>query len=972
MSSNWIKSLFPAPNRRPIRSHPRLQLLALEDRTVPATLSVVGTVATIDVDVMNEQVNISATGPGQVRVTSSASGLDDERSGITSYIITDSAAGAKVRFFDSSTHDYAAAFTVVFDNASDQISTVNFEGQSNFGTHDLDVSTYGSIATAGTFSPTTVYGLIQTTSGNITLTANQQAIPTSGTFQGVELYGSVRSVSGDIVIAGRAGDGGGSQVIPANGVFVGADQSIESTGSGSVTVTGTGGASTAAENNGVLISGEGLFQLSARIVSGGGDVTVVGTAGGVCDSGGNAGVVVRGRLAAGGMGALEVTGTGSTLSTGPGNYGVLVENGGLYSLGGNVVVTGAGLGSGLKVVSGHVGSPGNLLIIADTLDLSHVYTSSFIGGSFGGDSTVTLRPYTAGRAITLGTASSVTALGLSSTQLDYVSAGTLIIGAATAGDITVTADIVRAATNMQLINMQLISGGAISSGAGVGSINTGGGSLLFTAGSFQAARTSTDATASGTTFTSGTDLAIAIAGTTPDTGYTQLNVAGAVDLTGVDLVLSGAFVPTVGQSFTFVSATSRTGTFNGLADGATVVLNGVNLEIDYTPTSVLLTAVGAGTGASAGGPYSLNEGQALTLNAPAATGAVAYTWDVNGNGTFGDESGGTVSNGGRTVVFTAAQLATLGIADGPRMIGNLAVKVTDGLGVETTATTTLTVNNVAPTIAISGGNSVNQGATYTLTLGAANDPGVDTVTSYIVRWGDGTSDTFASAGPVTHVYPNGPGVYAIAVDLVDEDGTFTNRGNALSVTAIGTTPPPSAPAPLPTPASATGVGSDVVITDSDGTTRTLTPFAGYRGFVSVAVGDVNGDGIADIIVGSFSASSHIKVFDGKSGAEIASYFAYERFNGGVTVTLKETPGGGLQIVTEAGVGGGAHVKMFGAADFAETKSFLAYDDYSGDFQVTFGLREGRRTIETRAIVAGGVHIRIFAFDSLELLSSEIV
>ena len=147
----------------------------------------------------------------------------------------------------------------------------------------------------------------------------------------------------------------------------------------------------------------------------------------------------------------------------------------------------------------------------------------------------------------------------------------------------------------------------------------------------------------------------------------------------------------------------------------------------------------------------------------------------------------------------------------------------------------------------------------------------------------------------------------------------------------------------------------------------MTPFVGYRGFVSVAIGDVNGDGIADIIVGTFSASSHIKVFDGESGLVIASYFAHENFDGGVTVTVTD-----LQIVTKAGVGGGAHVKIFRSGDFTETKSFLAYDDFAGDFQVTFGLRKGQRTIEVRTIVASGVHIRIFAFDSLELLSSEIV
>ena len=93
----------------------------------------------------------------------------------------------------------------------------------------------------------------------------------------------------------------------------------------------------------------------------------------------------------------------------------------------------------------------------------------------------------------------------------------------------------------------------------------------------------------------------------------------------------------------------------------------------------------------------------------------------------------------------------------------------------------MTVNNVAPTIAISGAASVNEGSPYSLTLGAVTDPGTDTVTSYIVHWGDGSTDTYASNGVKTHTYADGPNTTAITVDLVDEDGTFLDRANALSV-----------------------------------------------------------------------------------------------------------------------------------------------------------------------------------------------
>ena len=52
----------------------------------------------------------------------------------------------------------------------------------------------------------------------------------------------------------------------------------------------------------------------------------------------------------------------------------------------------------------------------------------------------------------------------------------------------------------------------------------------------------------------------------------------------------------------------------------------------------------------------------------------------------------------------------------------------------------MTVDNVAPTIALSGNSNVDEGSTYTLTLGAITDPGTDTVTEYIVDWDDGNSD----------------------------------------------------------------------------------------------------------------------------------------------------------------------------------------------------------------------------------------
>lgn len=105
-----------------------------------------------------------------------------------------------------------------------------------------------------------------------------------------------------------------------------------------------------------------------------------------------------------------------------------------------------------------------------------------------------------------------------------------------------------------------------------------------------------------------------------------------------------------------------------------------------------------------------------------------------------------------------------------------------------TATAVIAVSNAAPAIAIGGASSVDEGSLYSLTLGAVTDPGADTVTSWVVHWGDGTSTAFGTNGVKTHIYADGSNRYAVAVELVDEDGTFVNRANTLSVTVANVAP----------------------------------------------------------------------------------------------------------------------------------------------------------------------------------------
>jgi len=92
-----------------------------------------------------------------------------------------------------------------------------------------------------------------------------------------------------------------------------------------------------------------------------------------------------------------------------------------------------------------------------------------------------------------------------------------------------------------------------------------------------------------------------------------------------------------------------------------------------------------------------------------------------------------------------------------------------------------------PIIVLAGDDSVFEGATYALMLGAVADAGADTVVEWIVRWGDGTTSTHDAGGEVTHVYANGEAPRTIVVALVDEDGTHDGAG-ALSLTVFDVAP----------------------------------------------------------------------------------------------------------------------------------------------------------------------------------------
>ena len=166
-----------------------------------------------------------------------------------------------------------------------------------------------------------------------------------------------------------------------------------------------------------------------------------------------------------------------------------------------------------------------------------------------------------------------------------------------------------------------------------------------------------------------------------------------------------------------------------------------------------------------------------------------------------------------------------------------------------------------------------------------------------------------------------------------------------------------------------GAGGGPVVVVLDGKTATAdapppplaTFFAfdpAFRGGVSVAAGDVDGDGRADAVVGAGGGGApHVKAFSVATGTptQKLSFFTFDpAFRGGVTVAAGDVDGDGItDVVTGAGRGGAPHVQSFRGTDLARTGSFFAAaaDDRNGVLLST--VNEGNGATTHLLTAAGG-------------------
>jgi VCBS repeat-containing protein len=526
---------------------------------------------------------------------------------------------------------------------------------------------------------------------------------------------------------------------------------------------------------------------------------------------------------------------GTTVSTVDGDIGVfdLDRNLTLTSMGPLTINSSSGSVGGvvkftvasndqLLTVNALVNGQSDCILAADKMSLQNSVSFPF--------GTLTLVPESAsdaGDAINLGSATDAAAntLELSSAELAEISAKTLKIGDAASGAITVSSTVTVASGT----NVTLTSGGAINFTSGSFVITNGGNLTLAPASSASVGihKSSTDVNVgTGTlSFANGTNLAIPINGTTVDTQYDQLNVNGNVNLTGVNLQLSGTYAPAIGDKFTIVnnalSSRTTTGTFTALSEGQvfSIVRGGTNVDLQITyhggdGNDVVLTAINVAPTlvVETNDPVTILEDD------------VQHTVNLSGI-----SAGGTRS---QTLTVTA-------ISSNPSLIPNPSVNYTPSNATGSisykpvadqngTAVITVTVQDNGGTAA--GSDSISQ--SFTVQVAEVNDPPVAN---------DDTASVAedSAAGVLVDVLAN------------DSKGPANESSQTLTITGVGTAAHGSVSIQngkvlyVPTQANYNGPDSFTYTITDNGTTSGAADPLSSTGTVNITVTEVNDPPIAN-------------------------------------------------------------------------------------------------------------------------------
>ncbi len=143
----------------------------------------------------------------------------------------------------------------------------------------------------------------------------------------------------------------------------------------------------------------------------------------------------------------------------------------------------------------------------------------------------------------------------------------------------------------------------------------------------------------------------------------------------------------------------------------------------------------------------------------------------------------------------------------------------------------------------------------------------------------------------------------------------------------------------------------------------------YRSGVNVAACDLTGNGVPEIITGTFPGGGpHVRIFDIKGEAVFGGgFFAYaSNFRGGVNVSCGDIDNDGKNdIITSPGISGGPHIKVFSPLGTMKQEVFagIHYDNAGAVVEVGDIDADGKQEIITASMGEDKSMVRIYGFNA---------
>ncbi len=269
-------------------------------------------------------------------------------------------------------------------------------------------------------------------------------------------------------------------------------------------------------------------------------------------------------------------------------------------------------------------------------------------------------------------------------------------------------------------------------------------------------------------------------------------------------------------------------------------------------------------------------------------------------------------------------------ADGPASY-TITATATDEDGTFASNDVAVTVDNVAPTLTISGASDVNEGSTYTLSL-ASFDPGDDTIMSWTIDWGDSIEIVAGATTSVDHVYADGDANFTISATATDEDGTFSS--NALLVTVHNV-------APTLTISGA----SDV----NEGSTYTLNLASMDPGLDAIASWTINWGDVVEIVTGNPASVDHV-YGDGPNAYSVSATATDDDgtfASNSISVTVHNVAPTITSVTNDAGVVGDK-----GVSQTVTLTAFFTDPGFADVHTATFDWGDGNITAGSVTVLAG--------------------